>query len=270
MVKIIALQACRHGIGCSHLVANLAVILMNCGYRVGLLETDLQAGGIRTLFGLDKSLAQDTQAYWWLSSNAKKTPALQTDLCRYEIAYENKATGIYLPAVGDGLAANSEQFRVWQERYDAEKPFDVFQGLSQDLALDFLLVDNQPEMTNDNLMGLSIADVSVVLMQLDTYDLQRTAVLLEVIKQLEVVKTWLVPTLVLPSIERGVVKHMLENTYGYPVAGILHLSDEMASFASQGLFCLHYPKHFLTQTMMTIAHQLEQDAQALSMFSKQS
>ena len=84
--------------------------------------------------------------------------------------------------------------------------------------------------------------------------------MIEVIEQLEIAKMWLVPSLVLPNIETKVVKHMLENTYEHPVAGILYLTDELAGLASQGIFCLHHPKHPLTQTIMAIAHQLEQDA----------
>jgi septum site-determining protein MinD len=67
---------------------------------------------------------------------------------------------------------------------------------------------------------------------------------------------------VLSTIETRVVKHMLENTYDHPVAGILYLTEELAGLASRGIFCLQYPKHPLTQTMIAIARQLEQDALA--------
>lgn len=267
MTKIIALQACRHGIGCSHLVANLAVILMHRGYRVGLLDSDLQQGGVRTLFGVDQSPLQDLDAYWRLSPNTTSR-TLQSHACRYDNANEAKEMGIYLPSQVNLLETQSKQFQHLQQRYGVKKPFNVVQRLSRELALDVLLIDNQPEMTDLNLMGLSLADISVVIMQLDTYDLQRTAVLLEVIQQLEISATWLVPTLVLPTIEHGVVKHMLENTYRYPVAGILYLSDDIASLASQGIFCLQYPNHVITQTMMAISHQLVQDSQTLSTSSR--
>ncbi|NER84568.1 MAG: P-loop NTPase, partial [Leptolyngbya sp. SIO1D8] len=62
MARVIVLQACRHGIGCSHLVANLAVILMQRGYRVGLLDTDPRGGGIRTVLGLDQTPERNLEA----------------------------------------------------------------------------------------------------------------------------------------------------------------------------------------------------------------
>lgn len=262
MARVIAIQASRHGVGCSHLVANLAVILMHHGYRVGLLDTDAQVGGLRTLLGLDDPAAKDPHAYWWLSANPQTPKTLQSDFYHYGEPPEPTSAGIYVAPLGSPLALEGTHLQTLQARYGGEKPYEVLQHLSAELALDFWLIDNQPELTDDNLVGLSFADMALVLLQLDPYDLQRTAVLLEVIEQLEITQTWLVPSLVLPTIEMTVVQNMLENTYRHPVAGVLYLSEAMMSLASQGIFCLHHPDHRLTQTMKAIAHQLEQDAQA--------
>lgn len=260
MARLIALQACRHGIGCSHLVANLAVVLMHRGYRVGLLDTDLQVGGMRALFGLETDIASDAHTYWWLSADTRSTKTLQADRYLHGDAPHSQSAGIYLSSLGHYFKQSAPQGKVLPQQYDLEKPYDLLQQLSHELSLDFWLIDNQPELTDENLVGLSLADTALILLQLDPYDLQRAAVLIEVIEQLEIAKMWLVPSLVLPNIETKVVKHMLENTYEHPVAGILYLTDELAGLASQGIFCLHHPKHPLTQTIMAIAHQLEQDA----------
>jgi len=260
MARIIALQACRHGIGCSHLVANLAVVLMQWGYRVGLLDTDSKVGGIRTLFGVDRTPERDPErkidAFWWLCQGAQAT-RLHTDFRRYGDVSPTPSAGIYISPLGGHLELEGKQFRAWQQRYGHCKPFDVLQCLANDLHLDFLLIDNQPEMVDENLLVLSLADIAIVLLQLDTYDLQRAAVLLEILGQLEIPETWLVPSLVLPTLETNIVCHMLESTYQYPVAGVLHLSEELMSLASQGIFCLHYPDHALTQVIEAIAHQIE-------------
>jgi MinD-like ATPase involved in chromosome partitioning or flagellar assembly len=237
---------------------------MQRGYRVGLLDTDPKVGGLRTLFGLDETSERDLEAYWWLTPRLLSDTTLHAQFRTYDTPLESDHAGIYLPPLGGHFSSDGAQFQVLQQRYGQDKPYEVVQELAQDLGLDFLLIDNQPEISDDNLLGLSLADISVLLMQLDTYDLQRTAVLLEVIEQLEIAKTWLVPTLVLPTIETSVVRHMLENTYQHPVAGVLHLTAEMINLASRGVFCLHYPNHPLTQTLIAIAHNLEQDAQALS------
>lgn len=264
MARVIAIQASRHGVGCSHLVANLAVILMHHGYRVGLLDTDVQVGGIRMLLGLDDTAEKAPNTYWWLSANTQTTKTLQAEFYRYGDPPDSTAAGIYVAPLGSPLALDGASWQTLQARYGGAKPYELLHHLSAELALDFWLIDNQPELTDDNLMGLSFADMALVLLQLDPYDLQRTAVLLEVIDQLEITQTWLVPSLVLPTIETAVVQRLLENTYRHPVAGVLYLSEDMMSLASQGIFCLHHPDHRLTQTMMAIAYQLEQDAQARS------
>jgi MinD-like ATPase involved in chromosome partitioning or flagellar assembly len=262
MARLIAFQACRHGIGCSHLVANLAVILMHCGYRVGLLDTDLQVGGMRSLFGLEADISTDAVAYWWLQPDDRSPEELKAERYLHGDPPQDASAGIYISSLARYLAQGNAQGRVLPQQYDLEKPYELLQQLGDELALDFWLIDNQPELTDENLMGLSLADSALILLQLDPYDLQRTAVLIEIIEQLEISQMWLVPSLVLSTIETRVVKHMLENTYDHPVAGILYLTEELAGLASRGIFCLQYPEHPLTQTMIAIARQLEQDALA--------
>jgi len=261
MARLIAFQACRHGIGCSHLVANLAVILMHGGYRVGLLDTDLQIGGMRSLFGLEASNSTDAVAYWWLQPNDHSPEVLKAERYLHGESPRDASAGIYISSLAHYLTQGNAHRQALPQQYDLEKPYELLQQLGDELALDFWLIDNQPELTDENLMGLSLADSALILLQLDPYDLQRTAVLIEIIEQLEISRTWLVPSLVLPTIETRVIKHMLENTYDHPVAGILYLTDKLAELASRGLFCLHYPKHPLTQMMIAIARRLEQDTQ---------
>jgi MinD-like ATPase involved in chromosome partitioning or flagellar assembly len=265
MSRIIALQACRHGIGCSHLVANLAVILMQRGYRVGILDTDpgSRSGGIRTMFGLNDTPLTNRKGYWWLVPDPKDYKELQASFENYEAIANVEHPGIYVPAHEGQFRPEHTKLEFIEQYFGEGKPYETIQRLNEALKLDFLLIDNQPEITDDNLLGLALADIAVVLTQLESYDLQRAAVLLEVIEQLEIVKTWLVPTLVLPTIETNVVVPMLVNTYNHPVAGILYLTAELVTLASQGIFCLHFPDHPLTQTMTTIALYLEQDAQKL-------
>ena len=256
MARIIALQACRHGLGCSHLAANLAVILMYRGYRIGLLDTDLKAGGIRTLFGLDGTLDADLETYWWIHPVPDCSQGLKADSYHSRIPYDLHSPGIYLPSWGSYVTTNRWSL---SERDDQDTPSAVLQTLSDEHALDFLLIDTQPDLSDTNLVGVSLADIAIVLTQLNTVDLQRTAVLLEIIQHLQVPKTWLVPSLVLSTLESPVVQHLLEKRYHYPIAEILYLSEEMMDLASRGIFCLHHPDHALTKAMRAIAHQIEQD-----------
>jgi MinD-like ATPase involved in chromosome partitioning or flagellar assembly len=256
MVMIIALQACRHGIGCSNLGANLAVTLMQQGYRVGLFDADTQMGGLRTLFGVDRCHTQESHGYWWLHRTAASAQTLQAEFRHYHEVHCRSTAGIYLPPAEGDLSLQDPPVQPLCRHYDQTTVFAAVQGLSEGLALDFVLIDNQPEMTQNTLTGLSIADVVLVLLQLESFDLQQAAVILEVVNRLEINQTWLIPSMVLPMIEREVVQTTLENTFDYPVPGVLYFTEEMISLASKGIFCLHYPDHVMTQTATAIADHL--------------
>ncbi len=256
MSRIIALQACRHGIGCSHLAANVAVMLMQQGQRVGLIDTDPRSGGLRTLFGLQEVAEPVPHAYWWMSAPSESAHHLTAQLCEHDAPCNLTAPGIYLPLMGGELAATTAYLQALQQRYDHDDARQILTQLCQELQLDYLLIDNQPEMSDNNLVGLSAADVAVVMLQLDTYDFQRTAVILDVIQRLSTARICMVPTLVLPDLEIETVKRKIEGTYQQSVLGILYLAEEMIRLASHGIFCLHYPDHALTQTIADITRQL--------------
>ncbi|MDA0266737.1 MAG: AAA family ATPase [Cyanobacteria bacterium] len=257
MFRIIAFQACRHGTGCSHLVANLAVLLMQAGYRVGLLDTDPRGGGIRTLFGLDNVSTAGPQSYWWLRFNPEHPQALRSQAHVYGTCPPQQQTGIYLPSEHHP-GKISQQLTHLQQYYGITNPSDALTHLGQELRLDYLLLDTQPTLDEENLLSLALADTIAVLLQLDNYDFQRIAVLLEIIQKLNTQNTWLIPSQVLPLIDTQAVAAKLTNTYQLEVGAILPLSEDMVRLASGGLFCLHHPQHDLTKVMMGFAQKLAQ------------
>ena len=53
MAKIISIHSFRGGTGKSNSTANLAVLIAREGYRVGVVDTDIQSPGIHVLFQLN-------------------------------------------------------------------------------------------------------------------------------------------------------------------------------------------------------------------------
>ncbi len=101
MSRVIAFQACRHGIGCSHLVANVAVTLMQRGYRVGILDQDPDKEGVKTLLGLKlEEIPPMGDGVWCCIANL---PPQSTLLCEFKpdraITALDTPT-VYLPATG--------------------------------------------------------------------------------------------------------------------------------------------------------------------------
>ncbi len=264
MLRIIAFQACRHGTGCSHLVANLAVLLMQAGYRIGLLDTDPRSGGIRTLFGLENASTAGPQSYWWLRLDPDNPQKLKAQTQVYGTPFPQQQTGIYLPSEHH-QGKISQQLANLQQYYGGTTPSEALTHLSQDLRLDYLLLDTQPTLDDENLLSLALADTMAILLQLDNYDFQRIAVLLGITQKLNIQNAWLIPSQVLPMIaEIESVAAQLNQTYQLPVGAVLPLSEDVVRLASGGLFCLHYPQHALTKVMMGFAQKLSQASLPIS------
>ena len=55
MVKVVSVHSFRGGTGKSNTTANLAITVAQQGYRVGIVDTDIQSPGIHVLFGFEES-----------------------------------------------------------------------------------------------------------------------------------------------------------------------------------------------------------------------
>src|SRR4051794_16525494 len=66
MAKVISVHSYRGGTGKSNISANLAAIISRQGYRVGVVDTDVQSPGIHVLFGFDeRKIARPLNDYLW-------------------------------------------------------------------------------------------------------------------------------------------------------------------------------------------------------------
>src|SRR5262245_6200989 len=64
--KIISTHSFRGGTGKSNTTANLAGLMAKAGYRVGVIDTDIQSPGIHVLFRLDeKDFRHSLNDYLW-------------------------------------------------------------------------------------------------------------------------------------------------------------------------------------------------------------
>ena len=255
MTKIISVHSYRGGTGKSNLVANLATNLVLQGNRVAIFDTDIQSPGIHLLFGLeDNQIKHTLNDYLW-----GKCPLAETayDVSHFlneqlsETIVEDKS--IYL--VPSSMKAE-EIATVLSEGYDVELLHQGFQELSSLLALDYLFVDTHPGLSEETLLAIGVADVTLVILRPDRQDYQGSAVVLDVAQQLEVSRMLLVANKVLPEVDADALGQKIENIYQVPVAGVLPLSHDMFRLASQGIFCLRYPDDSFTQEINKITDRI--------------
>jgi septum site-determining protein MinD len=256
MGKIVSVHSFRGGTGKSNLVANLSASLALQGQRVGIIDTDIQSPGIHVLFGLN--IKQIT-----FTLNDYLMGRCDVDQAAYDVSSNlNNQLGRTLADSGmvylipSSMKVN-EISSVLSEGYDVGLLTSGYGDLMSRLNLDYLLIDTHPGINEETLLSIGISDVLLVMMRPDHQDYQGTALTVKVARELDVSKMLLVINKVLPEFDFSQMKKEIEKTYQVPVAAVLPVCDEMIRLASQGLFCLHYPNHPLTQELHSIVHQLE-------------
>jgi septum site-determining protein MinD len=239
MAQIISIHSFRGGTGKSNTTANLAALLAIDGYRVGVVDTDIQSPGIHILFGLKgEQITTSLNDYLWNGLDIKQvaqdmTPNLGTNI---------KGRIYLIPS----SIKPGEITRVLREGYDAQKLTLGFRRLVDELELDMLLIDSHPGLNEETLLSLVISHVLVVVMRPDQQDYEGTGITIKVARQLNVPRLMLVVNKTPPSLELEAVKIKVEQTYNCEVAAVLPHSDEMMDLASGGIFSLHYPAHAMT------------------------
>jgi MinD-like ATPase involved in chromosome partitioning or flagellar assembly len=251
MTQIISIHSYRGGTGKSNLTANLATTIALSGKRVGIVDTDIQSPGIHILFRLDETKINKTlNDYLWDEQCHVKQIAYDVS---YNLNGHNSDGKIFLiPS-----SMKSEDIAtILSEGYDVELLQKCFYELSDYLNLDYLFIDTHPGLNEETLLSIGLSNALVVILRPDQQDYLGTAVIVEVAKELEVPKMFLVVNKALPEFDFGILKEKVHETYQLPVAGILPLSTEMLRLGSQGLFTLHHPDHILSQELRRVANHL--------------
>lgn len=251
MSKIVSIHSYRGGTGKSNTTANLATTVARYGYRVGIVDTDIQSPGIHVLFGFDEdSLDRSLNDYLWGRRSISEVA--------YDVTYvlENRGTPrskVYL--VPSSVKAG-EIARVLREGYDVGLLNEGFQELVSSLNLDYLFIDTHPGLNEETLLSITISDVLVLILRPDQQDYQGTAVTVDVARKLEVPKLLMVVNKAPTVFDFNQLKKRVEETYDAPVAGVLPHSDEMMVLASSGIFSLKYPDNPLSMVIDGIAKQV--------------
>ncbi len=251
MCKIISIHSFRGGVGKSNVTANLAVMLARYGYRVGIVDSDIQSPGIHVIFGLDeKKMKNSLNDYLWGKCSIKEAA--------YDVSYlldkkANKNSKIYLIP---SSIKTGDITRILREGFSFDSLNQGFQDLINILKLDYLFIDTHPGLNEETLLSLVISDILLIILRPDSQDFQGTAVTVEVARRLNVPHILLVINKVLPNLDFKDLRQKVEETFNVTVAGILPLANEMVQLGSSDIFCLRYPKHPITREIENMAKQI--------------
>lgn len=254
MSKIVSIHSFRGGTGKSNSTANLAAIVARTGFRVGIVDTDIQSPGIHVLFGFDdQKIKFALNDYLWGNCAIEESAYDVTSI----LGKSGKPnSSLYL--IPSSIKAK-DITRVLREGFDFNLLNDGFQELIDALDLDYLFIDTHPGLNEETLLSIAISDILVLILRPDRQDFQGTAVTVEVARRLEVPKLLLLINKALPALDFDVLRQNVEKTYNAPVAGIMPLSEEMIQLASSDIFCLRFPDHPFSKILEKVAQMIIQN-----------
>lgn len=260
MGQIVSVHSFRGGTGKSNVTANVAINIAMRGYRVGIIDTDIQSPGIHVLFGFnEKMMDKALNDFLWGRAPIE------------EIAYHigsmvgTQAEREFLRDLNIWLIPSSirtnEIAKILREGYDVTLLNEGFHTLLKKLELDFLFIDTHPGLNEETLLSIAISNMLIVILRPDQQDFQGTAVTVDVARKLEVPKLRLVINKALVRYDLEQMKLDIGETYGAEVAGVLPLSEDVASNASGNIFSALYPDHPWSRVITDIADTVIGSAQ---------
>ena len=249
MAKIVSVHSFRGGTGKSNTTANLSVLLAKKGFRVGVVDTDIQSPGIHVLFNLDEEdMVHSLNDYLWGKCEIKDAAH---DLSG-RLGADIQGTLFLIPS---SIKAD-EIVRILREGYDVGLLNDGFHDLVNKLKLDYLIIDTHPGLNEETLLSVAISDALIIIMRPDQQDYQGTAVTVDVARKLDVPNLMLVVNKTPNVFDFDDVRERVEKTYDCTVAAILPHSDEMMALASSDIFSLRFPEHEITKGLEAVVARL--------------
>lgn len=249
MPKVISIHSYRGGTGKSNFTANLATTIALQGQRVGVIDTDIQSPGIHNIFSLEPEMMGKTlNNYLWGQSPIEE-------------AAHNVSANIGLEGGGELFLVPSsvkadDISRILSEGYDVKLLNDGLRKLVKALQLDYLFIDTHPGLSKETFLSIAISHVLVLIVRPDKQDYQGTAVTVDVARQLKVRRMLIAVNKALSKLNFDALRQKIEETYNVPVAGIFPLSEDVVQLASNGVFCMEYRDHPISQEFAKVAQQI--------------
>ncbi len=246
MSKIISIHSFRGGTGKSNTTANLAVSLAQTGLRVCVVDTDIQSPGIHVMFQLNPNdIDFSLNDFLWGKCEIEQTVQ--------EVFTEDSKGKVFLIP---SSMRTGDIARVLKFGYDIQLLREGLMNIISALKIDVLLIDTHPGLNEETLMSIALSDVLLIILRPDSQDYQGTAVTVEVARQIEVPRMYLLMNKVPDIFDKAETIEKAQAAFNCSVIGILPHSDEMMTLASDGIFVRKYPDHPITREIGIVAQKI--------------
>ena len=252
MGKIVSIHSFRGGTGKSNITANLAAQVAMKGYRVGIVDTDIQSPGIHVLFGLNEGNMGHTLNDYLHGKCGIEEVAFPVGESVTEEPGCKQLAGKALWLIPSSI--NSREIAdVLKRGYDANVLNKGLKNLRKGLNLDYLFIDTHPGLNEETLLSIALSDVLLIVLRPDQQDFQGTAVTVDIARSLDVPNLLMVINKALSRYDPKQIRAEVENRFRGSVAGVMVLTEDMADLQSRDLFSLRYPNHPWSKSLNEVA-----------------
>jgi len=249
MPKVVSIHSYRGGTGKSNFTANLSTTVALQGYRVGVVDTDVPSPGIHNLFCLEpEQMVKTLNNYLW--------GEIPIEEAAYDVSANVGVEGAgKLFLIPSSVKADNIA-RILKDGYDVKLLNNGFRSFVKALELDYLFIDTHPGLSKETFLSIAISHILILILRPDKQDYQGTAITVDVARQLKVRKMLLAINKAHSKLNLAALKQKVEETYGETVAGVFPLSEDLVQLASEGVFCVKYPDHPISQEFRKVAQQI--------------
>ncbi|HJO93914.1 MAG TPA: MinD/ParA family protein [Victivallales bacterium] len=250
MHKTISIHSFRGGTGKSNITANLGYILATHGYRVCVIDTDIQSPGIHIPLQIPDYKGKTLNDYLFGKANIEEATVDISEKLGL------KPKSYYL--IPSDIKTESIT-KILKEGYDMFLLAQAIKDLKNKLKVNFILIDTHPGLNEETLLSAALSDVFFVVMRPDEQDFQGSSVTIDIAKKLKVKNIFLIVNMVHPEYDLKQVKEAVEAKFNCPVAEVLPHTYNLNKFASKKLYCIENSKDVWPQKINNIASKLIND-----------
>jgi MinD-like ATPase involved in chromosome partitioning or flagellar assembly len=248
---IIALHSYKGGTGKTLLSVNLATLFAKMGKKVCLLDLDLRAPSIHSIF-------KNGTKYWVNDylSKACKIENVLSDCTSKDMAKGKLLVGLANPST-EAIREMESKDRKW-EMAALGRLFALRTSLLNDMHLDYVFFDTSPGLQYSAINAIVSADIVLVVMSQDKSDVEGTRRMMHDLYELFEKKTGII----INKIPFEYFSAKAQNasiklaTQQLPIVGVVPCSCDILAAEGKCLFASEKPNHPFTKTLREIATNL--------------
>jgi MinD-like ATPase involved in chromosome partitioning or flagellar assembly len=250
---IVAFHSYKGGTGKTLLSVNLATLFANMSKKVCLMDLDLRAPSIHSVF-------RNGSEYWVNDylSEACRIEKVLSDCAGEDMAGGKLFVGFANPST-EAIREMEAKGRKW-EMEALGRLFSLKTALLSDLGFDYVFFDTSPGLQYSSINAIVAADVVLVVMSPDKSDVEGTRRMVRDLYELFEKKTGIVLNKV--PVERVAAVAQQENgsvrlaTQHLPIVGVVPCSCDVLAARGKCVFTSEKPDHPFTRKLWEIAANL--------------